>query len=56
MNTITRKGQFVSRDEIAAMFALYMRACWENVCNPSPALARAVAKWEAILDSVQPAN
>jgi hypothetical protein len=51
-----RKGQFVSRDKLAAMFALYMRVVWENVCNPSPALARTVAKWEALLISVKPAN
>ena len=56
MTTAPRKGLFVSRDVIAAMFALYMRAAWENVCNPSPALARAVARWEALLDSVEPAN
>lgn len=56
MNTIPRKGQFVSRDKLAAMFALYMRASWELVCNPSPALARAVARWEALIVSCKPAN
>ena len=51
-----RKGQFVSRDKLSQMFALYMRASWELVCNPSPALARTVAKWEALIASVKPAN
>jgi hypothetical protein len=51
-----RKGQFVSRDKLAAMFSLYMKVCWEMACNPSPALARTVAKWEALLISVKPAN
>jgi hypothetical protein len=51
-----RKGQFVSRDTLSQMFALYMRASWELVCNPSPALARAVARLEALLVSVKPAN
>jgi len=47
-----RKGQFVSRDTLSQMFALYMRASWEMVCNPS----RAVARLEALLVSVKPAN
>lgn len=51
-----RKGQFVSRDKFAQMFKLFMSACWENTVNPSPALARTVAKWEALLSSVKPAN
>jgi hypothetical protein len=51
-----RKGQFVSRDKLAQMFALYMKACWEMACHPSPALARAVAKWEALIVSVKPAR
>lgn len=51
-----RKGQFVSRDKLAQMYALYMRAAWEMVCNPSPALARTVAKWEALLVSLKPAR
>ena len=56
MNTIPRKGQFVSRNTLAEMFALYMRASWELVCNPSPALARAVVRLEALLVSVELTN
>ena len=51
-----RKGQFVSRDTLALMFRLSMAACWENTVNPSPALARTIAKWEALLVSVKPAR
>ena len=50
-----RKGQFVSREKFASMFALYMRASWELVCYPSPALARAVARLESLLNSCKPA-
>jgi hypothetical protein len=51
-----RKGQFVSRDKLATMFALYMRTAWEFTCNPSPAIERAMLRLEALLASVKPAN
>ena len=53
--TMPRKGQFVSREKFASMFALYMRASWELVCYPSPALARSVARLESLLNSCKPA-
>lgn len=50
-----RKGQFVSREKYTQMFALYVRSAWELLCFPSPALARAVARLESLLNSCKPA-
>lgn len=52
-NTLPRKGQFVSQDNAAALFRLYMAAAWENTCNPCPVLQRIMQRYESLLSSVK---
>lgn len=52
-NSMPRKGQFIGQDKAAALFKLYMAAAWENTVNPCPVLSRIVAKYEALLASLE---